>query len=398
MSSSRPTRSSQQTPTSAVSKGKKKARVNEDPPLTPEDYIYRSGLCKNRFTQDFRDRKVIHGRWIDFEWFSANGFDFQDMFKFQGWETLVSIKENCYVYLVKLVFANFQFSKSEDADSYVNGKILDLSSSSLNSLANAPDDGKKFFENHGWVGLSEVDPLHILRILEVDLGGEVRVPPMDTREYNHKTLKLMGFQQTKDGDWIKKADATPQKRSHKGSASEAQSEDEEEAAFTRTPATRTPRTPFSPSPFPPLHLESPSHIPHTHSHEPNFESMEASFGDIKEEQRKLGQQLEKLSLDMKTGFDDIKELFAAHDERFNLLDKDVRLLKHQVNNSVRVATDVIQATVKDLKSSAQDVITATEVNFFEQRQLIQKGIQMSQMTSNGTQALQEDPWCPRSFK
>ncbi|KAB1226504.1 hypothetical protein CJ030_MR1G019237 [Morella rubra] len=157
-------------------------------------------------------------------------------------ETLVSIKEN-YVYLVKLVFANFQFSKSEDADSYVNGKMLDLSSSSLNSLANAPDDGKKFFENH------------------------------------------------------------------------------------------------------------------------------ASFVDIKEEQRRLGQQLEKLSLDMKTGFDDIKELFAAHDERFNLLDKDVRLLKHQVNNSVRVATDVIQATVKDLKSSAQDVITATEVSMDVDRNL-----------------------------
>ena len=37
-------------------------------------------------------------------------------------------------------------------------------------------------------------------------------------------------------------------------------------------------------------------------------------------------------------------------------------------------------------------------DILEQRQLIQKGIQMSQMTSNGTQALQEDPWCPRSFK
>ncbi|KAB1213246.1 hypothetical protein CJ030_MR5G009659 [Morella rubra] len=97
--------------------------------------------------------------------------------------------------------------------------------------------------------------------------------------------------------------------------------------------------------------------------------MEASLGDIKEEQRKLGQQLEKLSLDMKTGFNDIKELFAAHDERFNLLDKDVRLLKHQVNNSVRVATDVIQATVKDLKSSAQDVITATEVSMDVDRNL-----------------------------
>ncbi|KAB1205047.1 hypothetical protein CJ030_MR7G016691 [Morella rubra] len=165
MSSSRHTRSSQRTPASVASKGKKKARTTEEPTPSPEDYIYRSGLCKNRFVQDFRNRKVIHGRWIDFEWFSANGFDFQDMFEFQGWETLVSIKENCYVYLVKLVFANFQFSKSEDADSYVNGKMLDLSSSSLNSLANAPDDGKKFFENHGWVGLSEVDPLHILRVV-----------------------------------------------------------------------------------------------------------------------------------------------------------------------------------------------------------------------------------------
>ncbi|KAB1226462.1 hypothetical protein CJ030_MR1G014044 [Morella rubra] len=125
------------------------------------------------------------------------------MFEFQGWGTLVNLKVNCYVYLVKLVYANFQFTKSEDADSYVNGKMLDLSSSSLNSMVNAPDAGKKFFENHGWV---------------------------------------------------------------------------------------------------------------------------ASFGEIKEEQKKLGQQLEKLSLDMKTGFDDIKQLFVAHDERFNLLDKDVRLL------------------------------------------------------------------------
>ncbi|KAB1226964.1 hypothetical protein CJ030_MR1G002509 [Morella rubra] len=72
---------------------------------------------------------------------------------------------------------------------------------------------------------------------------------------------------------------------------------------------------------------------------------------------------------MKTGFDDIKKLFAAHDERFNLLDKDVRLLKHQVNNSINVASGVIQATVNDLKSSAQDVVNATEVRMEEDRYL-----------------------------
>ncbi|KAB1215865.1 hypothetical protein CJ030_MR4G010978 [Morella rubra] len=138
----------------------------------------------------------------------------------------------------------------------------------------------------------------------------------------------MGFTQNDEGFWIKKADATPQKRSHRGSDSDANSEDEEEDTFTRTPstATRTPREPFSPPPFPSLHMESSSRIPPSHSHAPQFESLEASFGEIKEEQKKLGQQLEKLSLDMKTGFDDIKQLFAAHDERFNLLDKDVRLL------------------------------------------------------------------------
>ncbi|KAB1209238.1 hypothetical protein CJ030_MR6G016120 [Morella rubra] len=76
MSSSRQTRSSQRTPASVASKGKKKAKTTEEPTPTPEYYIY----------------------------------------------------------------------------SYVNGKMLDLSSSSLNSMVNAPDAGKKFFESHGWVG------------------------------------------------------------------------------------------------------------------------------------------------------------------------------------------------------------------------------------------------------
>ncbi|KAB1211832.1 hypothetical protein CJ030_MR5G010039 [Morella rubra] len=185
MSSSRPTRSSQRTPASVGSKGKKKARTTEEPTPTPEDYIY---------------------------------------------------------------------------------------SSSLNSMVNAPDAGKKFFDA---------------------MGGEVREPPKASKEYNQKTLRLMGFTQND----------------------------------------------------------------------------EASFGEIKEEQKKLGQQLEKLSLDMKTGFDDIKQLFAAHDERFNLLDKDVRLLKHQVNNSIHVASEVIQATVNDLKSSAQDVVNATELSLDVDRNL-----------------------------
>ncbi|KAB1227901.1 hypothetical protein CJ030_MR1G013781 [Morella rubra] len=210
MSSSRHTRSSQRTPASVASKGKKKARTTEEPTPTPEDYIYRSGLCKNRFVQDFEIEKLLLGDGLILNGLVKMGLDFQEMFEFQGWGN----------------------------------------SCEFESL------------------------------------------------------------------WIKKADATPQKRSHRGSDSDANSEDEDEDTFTRTPstATRTPRAPFSPPPFPSLHMESSSRIPPSHSHVPQFESLEASFGEIKEEQKKLGQQLEKLSLDMKTGFDDIKQLFAAHDD------------------------------------------------------------------------------------
>ena len=56
---------------------------------------------------------------------------------------LVNLKVDCYVYLVKLVYANFQYSKSEGATSYVNGKQLDLSVTSLNSLVSALNIGKK---------------------------------------------------------------------------------------------------------------------------------------------------------------------------------------------------------------------------------------------------------------
>ncbi|KAB1212577.1 hypothetical protein CJ030_MR5G023521 [Morella rubra] len=204
MSSSRPTRSSQRTPASVGSKGKKKARTIEEPTPTPEDYIYKSGLCKNRFVQDFQNRKVIAGRWVDFQWFNENEFGFQEMFEFQGWGILVNLK-----------------AATEKKRQGLPCGI--------------------FFT-------------HMFHILDIDLGGEVWETPKASKEYNQKTLRLMGFTQ-----------------------------------------------------------------------------------NVKEEQKKLGQQLEKLSLDMKMGFDDIKQLFAAHDERFNLLDKDVRLLKHQVNNSIHVA-------------------------------------------------------------
>ncbi|KAB1228127.1 hypothetical protein CJ030_MR4G013729 [Morella rubra] len=166
---------------------------------------------------------------------------------------------------------------------------------------------------------------HMFHILDIDLGGEVRETPKASKEYNQKTLRLMGFTQNDEGFWIRKL-MQPLKREVIGDrilmpTARMRKKIPSLELLPLPPELQMSleREPFSPPPFPSLHMESSSRIPSSRSHAPQFESLEASFGDIKEEQKKLGQQLEKLSLDMKTGFDDIKQLFAAHDERFKYL-------------------------------------------------------------------------------
>ncbi|KAB1205925.1 hypothetical protein CJ030_MR7G016905 [Morella rubra] len=87
-----------------------------------------------------------------------------------------------------------------------------------------------------------------------------------------------------------------------------------------------------------------------------------------------------MATSMKTGFDSIMKLLTIHTERFGTLDKDMMGLKHQVNNSIHVASNVIQNTVDEfastsdelqafVKSSAEDVVKATEVRLEEDRNL-----------------------------
>ncbi|KAB1202895.1 hypothetical protein CJ030_MR8G022414 [Morella rubra] len=173
MSSSRSKRPAHQTPTSVSSRTRKKGKSTEEPAPTPEA-------------------------------------------AFTGMSVFVNLKVDCYVYLVKLVYANFQYSTSDDANSYVNGKQLDMSVASLNALASAPNDGKKFFDAYGW-------------------SGEVREKSKESKEYNKKTLRLMGFMQNEDEEWVRKGVVTPQKGREGGSDSEEESEDEEEEATARTP-------------------------------------------------------------------------------------------------------------------------------------------------------------------
>ena len=107
MSSDRSKRTTRETPSSVSSRARKRISGNEEPVDAPEPSIYRARLCKNKFVQDFRNRKVIAGRWVDFPLFCEIGFDFKEMFNFQGWSIFVNLKVDVYVYLVKLAYATF---------------------------------------------------------------------------------------------------------------------------------------------------------------------------------------------------------------------------------------------------------------------------------------------------
>ncbi|KAB1209857.1 hypothetical protein CJ030_MR6G013686 [Morella rubra] len=205
MSSCHSKRTTCETPSFVNSRARKRISRNEEPVDAPEPSIYRARLCKNKFVQDFRNRKVIAGRWVDFSCFCESGLDFKEMFDFQGWSIFVNLKVDVYVYLVKLAYANFLHSMTEHAFSLVNGEQLDLSMSSLNSLATATNIGKKFFDLYGWME-----------------------KPKDSKEYNKKTLRLMGFVQNDDGEWVKKGVVTPKKGG-------SDYEDEEEADTERLP-------------------------------------------------------------------------------------------------------------------------------------------------------------------
>ncbi|KAB1223568.1 hypothetical protein CJ030_MR2G009167 [Morella rubra] len=199
---------------------------------------------------------------------------------------------------------------------------------------------------------------HMFHALEVDMTGEVREKPKESKEYNKKTLRLMGFMQNEDGEWVKKGVVTPQKGGEGGLDSKEENDDEEATETDRIPTTtRTPMGEHTSISFPSLQLGSSSRMPAPSPHEPRLNSLEASMDEIKEEQKRLGKTMEDMVTSMKTGFDDIKKLLTAHTERFGTLDKDMRALKHQVNNNIHVASNVIQDIVNEFKATSAELQT-----------------------------------------
>ncbi|KAB1223791.1 hypothetical protein CJ030_MR2G012900 [Morella rubra] len=97
------------------------------------------------------------------------------------------------------------------------------------------------------------------------------------------------------------------------------------------------------------------------SREPHLSKIEDSIAEIKEEQRKLSKNMEDIATSTKMGVKDIKKLHVVHTKRFRALDKEMRGLKHQVNNIILVASNVIHNTVDEFTTISVDLHAFCEI-------------------------------------
>ncbi|KAB1223113.1 hypothetical protein CJ030_MR2G018732 [Morella rubra] len=224
-------------------------RIKRDGDLSApiESLPFRSGIHQQHFQSDFKNRKVISGRWVLLLWFIENGLDFQELFDAQEWSNFVTSRCDSFPYLVKQAYVNFNFDMSEIASRFVKGKELDFYMNGMNVVAISPNSWVKFFESYTWAGMSDVEPIEILRVVLDNPELDEIVKPVANDFDIHKRLL--------HHIWVKKAMATPsQEIQEEEVEEEAEEEDPEEVEVVDEdrpeddiPVTASPRTPRTPA-------------------------------------------------------------------------------------------------------------------------------------------------------
>ncbi|KAB1215942.1 hypothetical protein CJ030_MR4G006346 [Morella rubra] len=192
-------------------------------------------------------------------------------------------------------------------------------------------------------------------VYDVEVTGEVKEKPKETKEYNKKTLRLMGFVETDDGEWVRKGVVTPKKVDSK-----TEEEDEEgDDGVGDNDGDRTPMSDRTPVLRPhKLVIATSFRATRTsNAREPRLGHLEASIFYLKTEQHKLSKRVEDLATSVKKGFVDVKKILTDHTERFGTVDRDVKSLQNQVSNSKTVAADVIQGNTDEFKATSAELQT-----------------------------------------
>ncbi|KAB1202678.1 hypothetical protein CJ030_MR8G012630 [Morella rubra] len=151
---------------------------------------------------------------------------------------------------------------------------------------------------------------------------------------NQKTLRLIGFIQNEDDEWVKKAVATPSQEIQEEAAEEEEAEKEdpeevepvtEDRADEEITVPASPRTPHTPAV---------GRSAAFGSHATRLALLEASISDLKE-------QTVMMHCDIWAGFDEIKSILASHTTNMEIITYKAYSTQQHYNNLITMYKTIL---------------------------------------------------------
>ncbi|KAB1206094.1 hypothetical protein CJ030_MR7G005998 [Morella rubra] len=186
----------------------------------------------------------------------------------------------------------------------------------VDTLCVPGEDWVKFFESYTWAGISDVEPIEILRVvLDIAKLDEI-VKPMASDFDVHRILL---HHINEDDELVKKAVTPP--------SQEIQEEEDEEEDLEEVEAVAEGKSDGDiPVPASPRTLVAGQSVS-SRSHETRLALLEASVLDL--EDRVL-----LVNCDMWARFDEIKSILASHTTDMEIITREARSTRHHYNNLV----------------------------------------------------------------
>ena len=138
---------------------KEKAQRDETPSI---DNTFRSSYHLIRFYDDITRRTVVFGKIVDFPYFANYHIHLKELFEAQEWENFNSLRQIQYTTLIKHFYTHFEY-KHDKITSYVKGKFISLTLSTLASILGLPRTTIQRYTTDSWMQFEGYNPLESIR-------------------------------------------------------------------------------------------------------------------------------------------------------------------------------------------------------------------------------------------
>ena len=131
------------TPKEKSKKQKGETSAASSAPLDRDPMYFLEDRDWERYNLDFSIRKVINGRWIDYDFFDAHNFTFSAQMDDLGWMHMTLIRDDVYPDLVAYFYANASRGlHTDEIKSYVKGTHITLDRLTIRNFLEIKTEGE----------------------------------------------------------------------------------------------------------------------------------------------------------------------------------------------------------------------------------------------------------------